>query len=130
MADSTTGPRKERHGCLTTYLVLMIVANSAMALLYLLGTGTIKQRMPRIPDWAFPALAVLGIVNVICAVALFRWKMWGFWGVGISAAIAFFVNLTIGVSIISNIFSLFFSVIVLFGVLHIGKDRSGWPQLE
>jgi len=68
---------KQRHGCLTAWLVLMIFANSATALLYLLGSAAMRQNFPSAPGWAFPMLGVMGIANVVCAVALFQWKKMG-----------------------------------------------------
>src|SRR6266487_618063 len=80
MTEPTVLQEKERHGCLTAYLVLAIIANSATALLYLFGAAAIKRSTPNIPDWAFPVLIVLVLFNLACAIALLRWKKWGFWG--------------------------------------------------
>ncbi len=66
---------KQRHGCLTSYIILMIVANSALALAYLLVGSTIN---PGIPLWAFVVLGVFAVFNLICAIALFKWKRWVF----------------------------------------------------
>ena len=118
---------KQRHGCLTAYLVLMIIASSAMALIYLVGAEAIRQNVPNVPDWAFPVLTLGEIINLVCAVALFRWKKWGFWGFIGSAAIVFFVTLSIAPG--SELGGLL-GVAILYGVLHIGKERKGWSQLE
>jgi hypothetical protein len=120
---------KKRHGCLTAYLVLMIIANCATALFYVIGSEAVKRRLPNMPDWAFPVLIAIGIVNLVCAVALLRWKKWGFWGFCISTAIVFVLNLAIGLSVASAIGGLL-GVAILYGVLHIGKDNKGWPQLD
>jgi hypothetical protein len=129
MTEATALQMKERHGCLTAYLVLAIIANSATALLYLFGAEAIKRSTPNIPDWAFPVLIVLLLFNLACAVALFRWKRWGFWGLVASAAVTLGVNLTIGLGFSSAIVGVL-GVILLYGVLHIGKDNKGWPQLD
>jgi hypothetical protein len=120
---------KQRHGCLTAWLVLMIIANSGTALVYLLGSAAIKQNLPNAPGWAFPVLAVLGILNVACAVALLQWKKWGFFGFIASALAAFGVNLAIGLNIVQACFGLV-GVAVLYAVLQIGNENKGWPQLE
>ena len=129
MAETTITAEKKRHGCLTTYLVVMIIANSLTALLYPFGAAAIKQRIPNIPNWAFPVLIAIAAVNVICAFALFRWKKWGFWGFAISTGIVFALNLAIGLSVASAIGGLV-GVAVLYGALHIGKENKGWPQLN
>lgn len=120
--------QKHRHGCLTAYLVFMIVANSASALIYLLGSETIRRNVPNMPEWAFPVLIVMGIFNLVCAVALFRWKKWGFWGFVASAVVTFFLNLRIGLGLGSALFGLL-GVAILYGVLHIGNENKGWSQL-
>ena len=185
---------KLRHGCLTAYLVFMIIANSATALVYLVGSEDIRQgitanksaarhQLPfdqiksgyerakargsvhaqgsladfakkmqtydpehdwsqgQLPDnwtgsvsrkignWAFPLLVVGGFFNIVCAIALFRWKKWGFWGFVGSASIICVVNLSIGLGIGSALVGLI-GVVILAGVLYIGKERKAWPQLE
>lgn len=120
---------KQRHGCLTTYLVFMMVVNSATSILYLVGAEGIKQSVPNIPDWAFPILSIVGIFNLACAIALFRWKKWGFWGFVASSVGAFLINLSIGLGIGSAVGGLI-GIAVLYGVLQIGKELKGWSQLE
>lgn len=120
---------KQRHGCLTAWLVLMIVANAATALMYLLGSTAIKQNFPSAPGWAFPMLAVMGIVNVVCAVGLFQWKKWGFLGFLATSIITFVINVMVGLNLVQAIFGLA-GFAILYGVLHIGKERKGWTQLD
>jgi hypothetical protein len=120
---------KQRHGCLLAWLILMIIGNSLVALLYLLAGGLIKQVMPNIPDWSLPVLGLLCIVNVVCAVALLKWKKWGFYGVAGTSAAAFVINLALGQGIIQSLLGLL-GIAILYGVLQIGKDNVGWTQLE
>lgn len=120
---------KQRHGCLTGCLVLMIIINAATALMYLLGSAAIGQYYPSAPGWTFPVLAVMGIVNVVCAVALFQWKRWGFFGFGAVSIVAFVVNLIIGLNVFQAILG-FAGVAILYGVLQIGKEKKGWTQLD
>ena len=118
---------KQRHGCLTAFLVIMIIANATTALLYLLRGSTIRQNMADLPNWALPVLAVLGIFNIVCAVALFQWKKWAFWGFVASAAIAFAINLQIGLGVGQSVLGLV-GIAVLYSVLQMRKR--GWAQLE
>ena len=121
--------KKQRHGCLAAYLILMIVANSLMALIYLLGSGSMREQYPDAPRWGFPVLAVLGIVNVICAIALFSWKELGFFGFLATSLVASIVNFAIGLNIIQALAGLV-GLAILYGVLQIGNGNKGWPQLE
>jgi len=120
---------KSRHGCLTALLVFIIIASSASALIYVLGSEAIRRSLPNAPGWAFPVLIVFSLFNVACAVALFKWKKWGFWGFCVSSIVALVVNLSIGLGIARTVLGLV-GVLLLYGVLHIGKENKGWPQLE
>ena len=124
MADT-----RNRHGCLTAWLVLMIVANSATALMYLLGSEAIRPTLPDAAGWEFPVLILISLFNLVCAIALFQWKRWGFWGFCASSVVALAVNLAVGLGIGPALGGLV-GVLLLYGVLHIGKENKGWPQLE
>ena len=120
---------KQRHGCLTAWLVLMIVTNSGTALTYLLAGDAIRRSLPNAPGWAFPVLIVFALFNLVCSIALFQWKKWGFWGFCGSSVVALLVNISIGLGIGPSLGGLV-GVLLLYGVLNIGKENKGWPQLE
>jgi hypothetical protein len=120
---------KQRHGCLTAWLILMIVANSLVALVYLLGSTSMRQQLPHAPGWVFPVLALLCIVNLVCAIALFKWKKWGFFGNVGTTIVTFAINVAIGISIVQAVLGLI-GLAILYGVLQIGKEKKAWPQLE
>ena len=124
MADEKT-----RHGCLTAFLILMIIANSATALMYLFGSGVIRQSLPTLPGYVFPVLIVMSIFNLVCTIALFKWKKWGFWGFCVSTVFILVLNLSAGLGIGRSLSGLI-GVLVLYGVLQIGKENKGWPQLD
>jgi len=107
----------------------MMVANSATALTYLLGSEALRRNVPNMPGWGFPVLTVGVIFNLVCAIALFRWKKWGFWGFVASSLVVLIVNLSGGLGPISALAALG-GVAILYGVLHIGKERKGWSQLN
>ena len=120
---------RSRHGCLTAWLALMVIANSAMATVYLLGGAAIYQLYSSAPTWAFPVLGVAGLGNVVCSIALLRWKKWGFFGFIASSALAFAANLMIGVPTLQTLFGLA-GIAVLYGFLQIGKEKKAWTQLN
>ena len=122
--------QKQRHGCLTTWLILMIIAGSLTALMSLLGSQAIKQTFPAAPDWyAFPVMTIFSIFNLVCVIALFKWKKWGFWGLLVSYLVNIFMNLSIGLAIRESLYGLG-GIVFLYAVLHIGKEKRGWTQLE
>lgn len=121
--------KRFRHGCLTAWLILMVVVNSFMSLAYLFSLDNIKQSMPNAPEWIFPVLTVCTVLNVVFALALFRWKRWGFWGMCATASIALGINITIGLGVLGSLGGII-GIVILFSVLHIGKERKAWNQLE
>ena len=122
---------KQRHGCLTAYLIFMIIVNCITSISYLsyfFLSEKIKN-LSGLPIWMVCVMVIVGIFNVSCCIAIFRWRMWGFWGFVCSAAMVFFFNLYMGIGIISSLSGLL-GIAFLFGVLQIGQDRKGWSQLE
>lgn len=123
--------KKQRHGCLAAWLILMIIVDSLTAQFYLFelfDSGAIRREVPSARGW-FPILAFLAILNVFFAIRLLSWKKQAFFGfVGTSIG-AFIVNLAIGLDITVAALGLA-GVAILYGVLHIGKENKGWPQLE
>jgi len=120
---------KQRNGWLTAFLILMIVANTGTILVYLFSGDSIRAASPGMPAWATPVLIAIALFNLACAVALFKWKRWGFWGLCASGAVTFLVNLMIGVGFMTAAIGLI-GVAVLYGVLQIGRDSQGWAQLD
>ena len=122
----TVSDNKQRHGCLTTWLIFMIIANALSAIVYLTDPDMVQ---PGASEWMFLLLAFVGAFNVVCAIALLQWKKWGFYGFCLMAVIACFINISMGLGIISIIYAPI-PVGVLFGMLNIGKEKKAWPRLE
>ncbi|MFH1051234.1 MAG: hypothetical protein V1779_09955 [bacterium] len=122
---------KQRHGCVTAWLILMIIANSLVAILYLFNGEMISQNLPGgISNSMLILLAIIGICNVVFSVFLFQWKKWAFWGFIISSLVSFIINLTIGIGIGQSVFGLV-GIAILYGVLQIKKDNvSAWSNLD
>jgi hypothetical protein len=120
---------KSRHGCLTVWLVIIIIGSSLSALMYLFGSEIIRRTFPDTPGWTFIILIVLSLFNIVCAIALLQWKKWGFWGICASSIAAIIINIVIGLGI-GYILSGLIGVVLLYAVLQIGKENKGWPQLD
>ena len=132
-SQSTPAPEteknKKRHGCLTTWLVLTIIFNVIFTVLYLAGAGVSKS--PRgSPAWAIPVLVLLLVFEIICTLALFSWKKWGFWGFCAINLIGLIVDIGLGINMVWPSIAVLLSIAILFGVLHIGHDDKGWTQLD
>ena len=107
----------------------MVIANTLTALVYLFNSEAISAALPSATPAAFLVLALVGISNVVFAIALFRWKKWGFYGFAATALIVLGVNLAIGISVVQALFG-FAGVGILYWTLQMGEDNKAWPHLE
>ena len=122
---------KQRHGCVTAWLILMIIANSLTAITYLFLGETISQNLPNpIPQSLMIILAIIGIANLIFSILLFKWKKWAFWAFALTSLITLGINLYIGTGIAASLFGLS-GAAILYGILQIKKDGiTTWESLE
>ena len=129
--DENSNAPKQRHGCVTAWLVLMIIANSLTAILYLFASDMITKNLPgNVSTAMIILLGVIGIGNVIFSVFLFQWKKIGFWGFTITSVGALIINLSIGLGIGQSLFGLV-GIAILYGVLQIKKENvTTWKNLE
>lgn len=120
----------QRHLFPTIWLWLMIVANAFVAVTYFLGSASIRLQMPAIPSWFIFVTGAIAVINIICAVAILKWKMWGFWGLCATAILACILNIMVGQSIVAAILGSFLGVLILYWSLNVGGDRKVWPRLQ
>tara|TARA_B110001452_G_scaffold17012_1_gene13835 strand:- start:315 stop:698 length:384 start_codon:yes stop_codon:yes gene_type:complete len=123
--------KKQRHGCVTAWLIFMIIANSFTAFLYLITGDAVSQNFPGgISNTIIILLGIGGIGNIIFSVLLFNWKKIGFWGFSFTSIAALIINLNIGLGIVQSLIGLA-GIAVLFGVLQIKKDNvTAWNNLD
>lgn len=129
--EENSNVAKQRHGCVTAWLIMMIIINSLTAVIYLFASDMITENLPG--DVSTPMIVLLGIIgigNVVFSVLLFQWKKIGFWGFIVTSIAALIVNLSIGLGIGQSVFGLV-GIVVLYGVLQIKKDNvPAWDNLE
>jgi hypothetical protein len=73
----------------------MLSANALTTVVYclsILGIMALRVRSP----WLVPALIVLGTVNIVSLIAIWRWRVWGFYAALTSAVVIFIVNSIVG----------------------------------
>jgi hypothetical protein len=127
---------RQRHGCLTAWLIFVIVASSisALANLYFginpqLLSNLSTQGISNASGATFIVLAIISVLNVVCASALFKWKKWGFYGIFGISVVTFIINLSIGINIVSALMG-FIGIAILYGVLNMGGENNAWARLE
>ena len=69
----------QRHGCLTAYLVFMLIANTLTALSYFMMGDKLQTYYPAAPSGVQYVFGFWGVVNVIIVLALLWWQKWAFY---------------------------------------------------
>ena len=130
MSAEESANEKKRHGCVTAYLIFLLIFNSGIALLYLTSSNELKSDYPNWPEWVIDMWIPESIFNLVCTVALLKWKKWGFWGFTGSSCYGFIISLYIGASMVAAFWDSCLFLVILYGVLQIGNDNKGWTQLD
>ena len=122
---------KKRHGCVTAWLILMIVLNALTAVTWFFFNDVFREQIGEgVNKNTMLALGLIGLLNLVFAIMLFRWKKWAFWGFLITSLIAFGINLSLGLGIGQSAMGLL-GIIVLYAVFQIKADgRTAWSYLE
>ena len=115
---------KKRGGCLTAWLILMLIGNSLAVLLYLVLFAIGQSLLGISPGWSTPIVAICSILNIIFAIAILKWRRWGVYGFGGTTIVAFVINLAIGFPIWITLMGLV-GIIVLVILL-----RPVWKYLQ
>ena len=133
--DMDQGQLKERHGCVSAWLIFMVIANAFSALLYLFFYENLMGMMPeesleQMPDVNPMFLGILGVLNLVFAILLLQWKKVGFWGFVATSVISLALNMNAGMGAIQILLGLV-GIVILYGILQIPKeDVAAWKHLE
>jgi len=112
---------KQRHGCLSSFLVLMMIANAGFAILI--------ANLSDIDDDLKLYSIVGNVLVIICAILIWNWKKIGFWGIVVLSGISAIINLSMGLVLpaLQNFLPIFF----LWAALSKPKNGvTGWQNLE
>ena len=120
---------KTRNGCVTAWLVLVIVVNSLGAIGGIMAKQALAGRFPTETSWVFPVATAFGLATVICAVALLNWKLWGFIGICVLTAAGMGLSLYLGEAPLTVAAGVL-QPALLFAFLRMGDRKSTWSQLE
>ena len=144
---------KERHGLVTFWLWLMIIANAvgiimqAMSANYAIWAYAtpenaklffyVKHGMVSYYTFAAYFMIVLSMVNIASASLLLKWKKFGYWMFVGSAAACFAIMISFGVlggvtiSVVGSMVGAFIGPTILWAILQIKKNGARcWKQLE
>jgi hypothetical protein len=116
--------QRQRGGCLTAWLAVVIIINPLVSLNYLATGSNLKDTYPHRPGWAIPVLILAGFANCIFGIAVWKWQKWGVYGFVAVSLLAFVVNVASGIPIILALFGFVGLAILAYLV------RNVWDQME
>ena len=106
-------PEQKRGGCLTAFLIAMLIVNSLAAALYFFLHARILASYPRAPGFLMYLLGFMCLANVGFAAAVWYWKKWGVYGFAAMSVVAFAINLYLGIGLIQLLLGLAGIVILI-----------------
>jgi hypothetical protein len=126
---------KQRGRLLTLWLLLLILANILSAFFYIFTAYVLATTSSSaindatnplfnfaLPFWAISLFPIFSIVNVYAAIALLKWRKWGFFALCVSYLIETAANLVLG------------NILAIVGLLGIAilylLLRSKWSRLR
>ena len=122
---------KQRHGCLTAWLIYLTIAYSIVSITYFFNTDEISEISPyKTSQNILLIYGSLGILSIVFCILLFKWIRLGFWGILITSIIVLITQIINGHGIFQPLIGLF-GIIVLYALLQVKKGNvSGWNNLE
>jgi hypothetical protein len=122
---------KQRHGCVTSLLIFLMIANSASVILYFFGSEFINKSLSvELSQSDKVILSGLQLANFISCILLFQWKKIGFWLYVITDLATVVLSMYQGNGI-SNLWSQLIGIAILFGVMQITNNnkKTTWDEL-
>ncbi len=114
-----------RGGCLTAWLVLMILGATFAAISNFFLSDTmsgLSSGFERGDQWVLIAWGVLALIQLTAGVALMLWKKWGFWAVVGTAVGSLVIQIYLGFPIYLYIYT-FVGPLILFLLMKPMWDR-------
>jgi hypothetical protein len=114
------GYLRERGALLTGWLILMLFANAWAIYRYILiiedwlSHNDVNWNRLGVP---FVVLIVLGIINIVAVVLLWRWRIVGLYIFVATSLIVFMLNLILGVPLLTALIGLV-GMIILFALVN------------
>ena len=122
---------KQRHGCLTAWLIYLIIAYSIGSLGLFFGSESIYKRLPYLTsENSLLIVASIEFLNVAFSFFLLKWVKLGFWGLLLTNIILLIIQINGSDNLIYPIVTVIY-LLILYGLLNLKKnDVSGWDNLE
>ena len=121
--ESIQSVQHKRSILLTILLVLMLIVDPIAAFRIFFIGASVGHSLPTMPEWITPVRGLLCIANFVCALAVWKWKKWGIFGLAASGIIALIFNILYN-SISDILLGLLGTVLLVLLV------RPVWNQME
>jgi len=96
---------------------------------FFVSDSQLRREVPRYNDGYLMLLTLGGVLNLVFLGAMLRRRMWGYVGLWVVAIGTVATNITWGMQVTKAVSSLLW-LVVLYWVLQIGGERSGWSRLK
>lgn len=122
---------KERHGCLTAWLIYLIISSAIISYVCFFKTIVLFQNLPEeYSENVSLIVGSVGILNIFFCYLLFKWIKLGFWGLIATNFIMIIIQLMNGSDLIRPTLGVS-CIIMLYFILQRKKNNiSGWDNLE
>ncbi|MFZ4106299.1 hypothetical protein [Flavobacterium sp.] len=124
--------KNERHVCLSSWIILMIIINSVTSMVYIFGNIIILEniRFSISKQWML-IIGILSISNINFAANLWKINKWSFWAFGISTLIVLCINVFLELGLFKSLIGTI-GVIFIHGILQIkyNSNNSGLDCLK
>ena len=122
---------KQRHGCLTAWLIYLILSYSIVSLGLFFNSDSIVQKFQYIKsENLLLIVASIAILNVLFIYMLLKWFKLGFWGLLSTSTLLFIIQIMNSNNILTPIITAIV-MLIIYGLLKLKKRNvSGWDNLE
>lgn len=122
---------KQRHGCLTAWLIYLMISYSIVSLGLFYKIDSIAQRFQYIKsENLLLIVASIEILNVLFIFMLLKWFKLGFWGLLSTSTLLFIIQVMNTNNILTPIITVTV-MLIIYGLLKLKKRNvSGWDNLE
>ena len=105
---------RKRGFWLSAFLIIMFVVNPLTAFSYFMHPGVIIEVYPNATVGILYLLGLMSLCNVVLAALIWNWRKIGVYGFYGMVALAFVINLYLGLGVIGSLTGLIGAVIVFF----------------
>ena len=122
---------KQRHGCLTAWLIYLILSYSIVSLgLFFNSDSTVEKFQYIKSENLLLIVASIAILNVLFIFMVLKWFKLGFWGLLSTSTLLFIIQIMNSNNILTPIITAIV-MLIIYGLLKLKKRNvSGWDNLE